>query len=102
MFMERIVTAMVPCKDAARAKRWYSEKLGLQPSMDMGEGGAAYTLGQGSRFFLYPTQFAGTAQHTVISFESPDVEDDMKALRAKGVIFEDYDLPGLKTENGLA
>jgi catechol 2,3-dioxygenase-like lactoylglutathione lyase family enzyme len=102
MFANRTVTAMVPARDLEAAKRWYRDKLGLEPVEPMNEGGAAYGLAEGTRFFLYASQFAGTAQHTVISFDSRDLLADMKALRAKGVTFEEYDLPGLKTVDGVA
>jgi catechol 2,3-dioxygenase-like lactoylglutathione lyase family enzyme len=102
MFADRKATLMIPVADLGRAKRWYEEKLGLKPAEDMGEMGATYRLGGGTVAFMYPTQFAGTAQNTMMSFDSPDLVADMKALRAKGVVFEEYDLPDLKTENGLA
>jgi catechol 2,3-dioxygenase-like lactoylglutathione lyase family enzyme len=96
-------TAMIPAKDFARAKAWYADKLGLTPVEQMNDdGGAAYVLGGGFRAFLYPTEFAGTAQHTLLSFDTPDLAADMKELRAKGVKFLDYDLPGLKTVDGVA
>lgn len=103
MFADRRATVMIPAKDFARARAWYRDKLGLEPVEEMPEdGGAAYVLGGGTRAFLYPTQFAGTAQHTILSFDTPDLDADMKALRGKGVAFLDYDLPGLRTQNGVA
>jgi catechol 2,3-dioxygenase-like lactoylglutathione lyase family enzyme len=101
MFADRKATVMIPVTDLERAKRWYEEKLGLKPAEDMGEMGAAYKLGGGTLAFMYPTQYAGTAQNTMLGFDSPDLVADIKALRAKGVVFLDYDLPGLKTENGI-
>ncbi len=101
MFANRGATAMLPAKDIERAKKWYEEKLGLKPAEDMGEMGAVYNL-NGVKAFLYPTQFAGTAEHTVLTFDSPDLLADVAALGKKGVAFLDYDLPGLKTENGIA
>ena len=101
MFADRKASAMIPASDIARAKAWYADKLGLQPVDDMKEMGAAYDLG-GTAAFLYPTQYAGTAQHTILSFPSDDLVADMNAMRGKGVVFLDYDLPGLKTVNGLA
>lgn len=101
MFSPTQATAMLPAKDVARAKAWYADKLGLKPVREFGDNGAAYDLG-GTRVFLYATQFAGTAQHTVLSFDSRDLIADMKDLRTRGVSFLDYDLPGLKTENGVA
>lgn len=100
-FSARPATAMLPAKDVERARRWYSEKLGIEP-VNSAEYGSTYNLGGGLKVFLYPTEFAGTAGHTLISFECEDLVSDMAALRAKGVQFIDYDLPGMKTENGLA
>lgn len=101
MFANRNATAMLPATDLGRAKAWYEEKLGIRPARDMAEMGAIYELA-GVRAFLYPTQYAGTAQHTVLTFESADLAADMAALRQRGVEFLEYDLPGIKTENGLA
>ena len=101
MFAKRRATAMIPAKDLARAKRWYADKLGLTPASETGEMGATFDLG-GTAAFLYPTEFAGTAQHTILAFPSDDLVADMKAMRGKGVVFLDYDLPGLKTVDGLA
>ena len=101
MFADRKASAMIPAHDITRAKAWYADKLGLQPVDDMKEMGAAYDLA-GTAAFLYPTEFAGTAQHTILSFPSDDLVADMQAMRGKGVVFLDYDLPGLKTKNGLA
>ena len=64
-------------------------------------GGIIYTSGD-SYFSIYPTEFAGTAQHTLTAFLVQDVEAAVADLRNKGVSFEEYDLPGLKTVNGIA
>ena len=101
MTIKSKATAMLPAKDVARAKAWYADTLGLKPAEEFGDNGAAYDLG-GTRVFLYSTQFAGTAQHTVLTFDTDDLTADMKALRARGVTFLDYDLPGLKTKDGIA
>lgn len=101
MLNTRHAYATIPAADFTRAKSWYREKLGLTPKRD-DEIGAMYELDSGSSFLLYPTQFAGTAQNTVMGFRSNDVAADVTALRAKGVVFEEYDLPGLKTTNGIA
>lgn len=101
MFTDKQATAMLPAKDVARAKSWYADKLGLKPAEDFADNGAAYDLG-GTRVFLYATQFAGTAQHTVLTFNTDDLRGDMKMLRTRGVSFLDYDLPDLKTKDGVA
>jgi catechol 2,3-dioxygenase-like lactoylglutathione lyase family enzyme len=102
MFEQAGATAMLPAADINRALAWYADKLGLAPSRVSGEGmGAVFEL-NGVRVFLYSTPFAGTAQHTLLSFDSDNLVEDMRALRERGVVFIDYDLPGLKTKNGLA
>ena len=100
MFADANATAMIPAKDLARAISWYEQKLGLKPARS-DEYGASYEL-TGVKAFLYQTQFAGTAQHTLLSFNTADLLADMAMMRKNGVIFEDYDLPGLQTENGVA
>lgn len=100
MFASRRATTMLPAKDVARAVAWYADKLGLNPAKQ-DEYGATYQL-EGVSAFLYKSDYAGTAQHTLISFDTPDLASDMQAMRGKGVVFLDYDLPGMKTENGVA
>ena len=93
--------ATIPASDMERATAWYREMLGLEPD-ETNEGGAIYRCGAGTQFQLYPSQFAGTGQQTVMGWETSDIEAEMADLREHGVTFEEYDLPGLKTENGLA
>ena len=101
MFADREATVMVPATDVERAKSWYGEKLGLK-SIRTEEEGATYRLAGGAPMFLYKSDYAGTAKHTLISFKSMDLKADMQALRAKGLAFIDYDLPNLKTVDGIA
>ena len=91
----------IPATDIARAKRWYEEKLGLKPAREAPDG-LSYALAGGTGFLLYPTQFAGKAPNTLMGFESADVAGDVAALKKKGVVFEEYDMPGLKTVDSIA
>ena len=84
-----------------RATRWYKEKLGFVP-LWRSAAGAMYEAGDGSRFQIYPTPNAGKAPQTVMGFETPDIEGDVRSLKARGVVFEDYDLPNLKTIDSIA
>ena len=90
----------IPAKDLERTRRFYEDVLDAQVVME-DPGGIIYRSGD-SYFSLYPTEFAGTAQHTLAAFMVRDVEATVAELRGKGVTFEDYDLPGLKTVNGIA
>ena len=98
---DRAVTVMLPARDTSRAIQWYEDKLGLKADT-IGDYGANYTLPSGTPMFLYESQFAGSAGNTLISVDSKDIKADMKELRGKGVKFEDYDLPDLKTVDGVA
>jgi catechol 2,3-dioxygenase-like lactoylglutathione lyase family enzyme len=90
----------IPAKDLEGTRRFYEDVLGAQVVTE-DPGGILYRSGD-SYFSLYPTEYAGTAQHTVGAFMVSDVEAAVAGLRGKGVTFEEYDLPGLKTVNGIA
>ena len=93
----------LPAHDIERAMRWYEEKLGLTPIMDLGVAGQAYVSGA-TRWLIYQTPSAGTAKHTLGGWVVPNIDDAMRELRAKGVTFEDYAMgdQGPTTENGVA
>lgn len=99
-FADRPSRASLPVRDVERARRWYWEVLGIA-AVKADQYGAIYQLGDVPAY-LYQSEFAGTADHTLVSFTSPDLVADMRELRAKGVVFLDYDLPGLKTVDGMA
>jgi catechol 2,3-dioxygenase-like lactoylglutathione lyase family enzyme len=90
----------IPAKDLDGTRRFYEGVLGAQVVME-DPGGIIYRSGD-SYFSLYPTEFAGTAQHTLGAFMVQDVEAAVADLRGKGVTFEEYDLPGVKMVNGIA
>jgi catechol 2,3-dioxygenase-like lactoylglutathione lyase family enzyme len=97
---DRTFGATIPAKDLAGTRKFYEETLGLE-AVHEDQDGILYKSGD-SYFTLYPTQFAGTAQHTLGAFVVRDVEAAVADLKAKGVTFEEYDLPGLKTVDGIA
>lgn len=95
--------ASLPAHDIERAKRWYEEKLGLTPVLDTGPGGLLYRSG-GSQWLIYQTPSAGTGKHTLAGWVVPNIDDAMRELRGKGVVFEDYDMGelGPTTVDGVA
>ena len=101
MLQDGQVFASIPAADIERARAWYEEKLGLTPTQSMPDGNI-YQCGGGTAFLLYQTQFAGTGKHTVAGWNVDDLDKQMAELRARGVTFEDYDMPGLKTVDGVA
>lgn len=90
----------VPAKDLEGTRKFYEDVLGLEVVQES-PAGITYKAGD-SNLFLYPTEFAGTAKHTIGGFVVSDIEAAMADLRAKGVTFEEYDMPGLKTVDGIA
>ncbi|MGH2955339.1 MAG: VOC family protein [Solirubrobacterales bacterium] len=100
MLANALVCATLPTTDLERAKRFYGETLGL-PEAGFGvEGGVFYTAGAGTMFRVYERP-PSTAEHTVAVFLVEDLQQEVSELRGRGVSFEEYDLPGLKTENGI-
>ena len=94
------VATRLPAKDLDRARRFYSEKLGLEP-VEERPGGLRYRCG-GSYFALFASAGQASGNHTQMGWEVADIETTVVALRARGVVFEEYDLPGLTTVNGIA
>src|SRR2546430_17558219 len=90
----------IAVSDLDRARKFYEETLGLKV-IDERSDGVRYAAGN-TWLLVYPSQFAGTAKSTYMSFEVDDVEKTVKELRDRGVTFEEYDMPGLKTVNGIA
>jgi catechol 2,3-dioxygenase-like lactoylglutathione lyase family enzyme len=101
MLTERPVHTTIPAADMDRAIRWYDEKLGFKPT-ERTAGGAMYHAAEATRFIIYPTPNAGKAPQTVMGFMTPDIEAEVRGLKARGVVFEEYDFPGLKTVNSIA
>ena len=92
--------AALPASDFERAKSWWADNVGLKPE-DETEAGANYKVGA-TRFLLYPSQFAGTNKGTAMTLEVDDVRAAVKEMRGNGIEFQEYDLPELKTEDGVA
>lgn len=93
--------ANIPAVDLDRARKFYRETLGLKEVKSDGEWTAVFEAGQGTRIHLYK-RGPSKADHTVAGFIVEDLGAEMKSLRSRGVVFEEYDMPGLKTENGVA
>lgn len=102
MLKDQQVGAVLPAQDIARARAFYSEKLGLEPENPDAGDNLQYRCGDGTGFFIYQTANAGTAKNTQMGWSVSDLAATVAELRAKGVTFEDYDFPGLKTEDGIA
>ena len=93
--------ATIAVTDIDRAKKFYGEILGLNAREERSDG-VIYAAGGGTWFLVYPSQFAGTNKATCMTFEVQDLDGTVKELRDRGVVFEEYDFPGLKTVDGIA
>lgn len=94
------VATRLPVQDLERARLFYAEKLGLEP-VEERPGGLLYRCGSGY-FALFISSGASSGDFTQMAFEVTDLEATVEALRARDVVFEEYDLPGLKTLDGIA
>ncbi|HEX9097546.1 MAG TPA: VOC family protein [Candidatus Dormibacteraeota bacterium] len=101
MFKPLRVGTTLPAQDIARAKAFYRDKLGLTPTQENALG-LLYELEAGTGFGLFPSSGKPSGTHTQMAIEVEDVEQSVKDLQAKGVKFEEYDTPMLKTVNGVA
>ena len=90
----------LPAQDLERARRFYSEKLGLEP-VEERPGGLLYRCGE-SEFALFASAGASSGDHTQMGWEVDDIEATVQELRSRGVEFEEYDFPGIRTVDGIA
>src|SRR5258708_7944472 len=100
MLQKSPMFSYIPAKDVARARQFYEQKLGLKPKEETA-GGVVYEFGEHTACFLYPTPNAGTSQASQAFWQVEDIEREVTELKARGVRFEEYDMPGAKTENGI-
>jgi len=96
LFPSTEVTCMLPVKDLDRARRFYEEGLGLQAGAAKPDGKFVYRCG-GTEIALFPKPEGTQARHTALSFRVDDIAAAIRQLEARGVVFDDYDLPDFKT-----
>jgi catechol 2,3-dioxygenase-like lactoylglutathione lyase family enzyme len=103
MLTDAQVTAVVPTTDLARARDFFENTLGLRESGTQMPGGeVVYRCGNGTTLQVYERASAGDAQHTLATWQVPDVRAEVEELRSRGLTFEEYDFPEFKTEDGIA
>ena len=101
MLKDAPIVPYIPASDIDRARRFYEDKVGLVAREALA-GGVVYECAGGSWIFLYLSQGAGTSEASQAFWQVQDVEAEVRELKARGVGFLDYDLPGLKTVDGIA
>ena len=94
MIGEQDAIATIAVKDIEKARKFYSEILGLQALPAAEPEVLNYKSGKSS-VIVYKSQFAGTNKATAANWNVDDVEKEARDLKAKGVVFEHYDMPGL-------
>jgi catechol 2,3-dioxygenase-like lactoylglutathione lyase family enzyme len=99
MLSESNTYTTIPVSDLERARRFYTETLGLTPAM-VTEGGVMFRSG-GTQFFVYPSRYRASG-HTQMSWVVGDIKAEVAALRGKGIEFVVFDVPGVKTVDGIS
>jgi len=94
------VATRLPAQDLARARSFYAQKLGLEP-VEERPGGLRYRCGSGE-FTLFESAGASSASHTQMAWEVDDLDRAVAQLTENGVTFEEYDVAGLRTHEGIA
>jgi predicted enzyme related to lactoylglutathione lyase len=90
----------IPAKDVARARRFYEQTIGLEPTQETA-GGVVYQFAGGTACFLYPTPNAGTSKASQAFWQVDDIERVVADLKKRGVKFEQYEMPGMNAETGI-
>ncbi len=98
----RRVSAVLCSTDLARSQEFYEQKVGLTLSPETIKNHLLFDCGDGTTLLVYGRPGESRADHTQVRFWSDDVGADVAALAARGVVFEDYDFPALKTVDHVA
>lgn len=101
MLSNKPINPDLPVVDLQRARGFYEQKLGLKP-VQSSDRDIMYECGNNTMLYLYqrePTQI----NHTEVTWLVEDIVQEVNELKSKGVTFESYDMPGIKTdENDVA
>lgn len=93
------VATRLPAQDLERARAWYADKLGLHP-VEERPGGLLYRCGDGE-FALFASAGGPSGTHTQMSWHVDDIDAAAAELRKRGVVFADYDRPGMPKVDGI-
>lgn len=96
------VALMLPVTDVDRATQFYRDFLGLEFTGTNQEGSAMFAVGSDAQLLLLPRPDSQPSESTAMSFEVDDVAAEIDTLEGRGVVFEDYDVPGLTTIDHVA
>jgi catechol 2,3-dioxygenase-like lactoylglutathione lyase family enzyme len=99
MLKDAEIATRLPAQDLERARRFYSEKLGLEPAEER-PGGLLYR-GAGGEFALFESAGGPSGAHTQIAFDVDDIEAVVEDLRGRGLVFEEFEMPGMTQVDGI-
>jgi catechol 2,3-dioxygenase-like lactoylglutathione lyase family enzyme len=100
MLGNKDAVAHVAVKDLDVATDFYRNTLGLKPLHEEGNELVVFQSGHSS-INVYRSEHAGTNKATAVTWTVDNVEDEVNALRNRGVVFEHYDMPGMKREGDV-
>jgi len=101
MLSDKEAIATVAVKDLKAAARFYESKLGLTPQSHEGEEQISYRTGDAT-LSVYRSAYAGTNKATAVNWVVGDELDTLvRSLKAKGVAFEHYDMPGIERDGDV-
>lgn len=95
-----VAEATLPAQDLDRARNFYAQRLNLVPTSEDRQG-VHFVVG-GSRFRLFRSGGSASGSHTQLALMVRDIDAQVQALRERGLTFEEYDYPNLKTVGGIA
>jgi catechol 2,3-dioxygenase-like lactoylglutathione lyase family enzyme len=101
MLANRRAHTTLPVQDLDEAKRFWGERLGFS-AIEENPVATMYRAGDATAFVVTRSSGRPTGEHTQMGFTTPDIAADVAELKARGVVFEEYDSPGLRTEGSIA
>jgi catechol 2,3-dioxygenase-like lactoylglutathione lyase family enzyme len=100
MLQQSPMYAYIPVSDLQRARHFYEEKLGFKPKGEI-SGGVVYEFGDHTACFMYPSPNAGTSKTSQAFWQVNDLEREVAELKARGLQFEEYDMPGMQADGEI-
>ena len=96
------ISAVLCSTDLGRSQEFYEQRVGLTLSPETIPNHLLFDAGEGTTLLVYGRPGPNQGDHTQVRLWSTDVAHDVAELAARGVVFEDYDFPALKTVNHVA
>jgi catechol 2,3-dioxygenase-like lactoylglutathione lyase family enzyme len=90
----------LPCQDLDRARAFYRDRLGLEPTEER-PGGILYRFADGSSFALFESTGRASGDHTQMGFEVSDLDATVADLRARGLELLTFERPGFEVRDGI-